>query len=742
MSTVTGDVVEDPAEGSSGEDPVSRVLPSGDEAGTAPGDRRFRPDVEGLRAIAVVLVVLYHASFPGLHGGFVGVDVFFVISGFVITGLLLRERSSTARTSLASFYGRRVRRILPAGTLVIVATVIAAYVVLGTVYGNPTAVAARWTAVFLANFHFAGIGTDYLNATLPPSPLQNFWSLAVEEQFYLVYPAIFLVMASVRSAVSLRARLVFILVPIILMSLLLSAVQTSSSPTAAFFSPFTRAWELALGALVAVATPTLLRLGRNTATLMTWVGLAAIGYAAVAYSSATAYPGTAVIVPVVGTALVIAGGTPVPAWGAESVLKLAPFQFFGRLSYSLYLWHWPILIIAAEYAGKNSLPFSQNLGWLALSLVASYATYRLIENPVRHAQALAKSKGLALGIGVVLIAISLVVATVALENHKPSKASTSTGVTGLIPSLTPDALKQAIADAPTIKVLPADLTPSLAGVRSDWGGPPPPCWPSFAQTSVPACVYGDPAGTHTMVLYGDSHAAMWFDAMNLTGELSHWRLIILTKGDCPTLDLAFRNPPGVGKPGGAFAACAEWHKFALARIQAIRPDVVIITQDPNLAPGDHSYPENQWQRATAAVIESLPVPASHVIVLGDIPQTAKSGPDCLARYPRNVQRCSGQNLPNIVSQNHAEASAATQTGARYIDVVPWFCSTICTGVVGHYQPYWDPYHITASYSMALGQALDYSINLAGFEAAPASGSTSTTASTATSPATPPTPRTG
>ncbi len=730
MSTVTGDVVEDPAEGSSGEDPVSRVLPSGDEAGTAPGDRRFRPDVEGLRAMAVVLVVLYHASFPGLHGGFVGVDVFFVISGFVITGLLLRERSSTARTSLASFYGRRVRRILPAGTLVIVATVIAAYVVLGTVYGNPTAVAARWTAVFLANFHFAGIGTDYLNATLPPSPLQNFWSLAVEEQFYLVYPAIFLVMASVRSAVSLRARLVFILVPIILMSLLLSAVQTSSSPTAAFFSPFTRAWELALGALVAVATPTLLRLGRNTATLMTWVGLAAIGYAAVAYSSATAYPGTAVIVPVVGTALVIAGGTPVPAWGAESVLKLAPFQFFGRLSYSLYLWHWPILIIAAEYAGKNSLPFSQNLGWLALSLVASYATYRLIENPVRHAQALAKSKGLALGIGVVLIAISLVVATVALENHKPSKASTSTGVTGLIPSLTPDALKQAIADAPTIKVLPADLTPSLAGVRSDWGGPPPPCWPSFAQTSVPACVYGD------------SHAAMWFDAMNLTGELSHWRLIILTKGDCPTLDLAFRNPPGVGKPGGAFAACAEWHKFALARIQAIRPDVVIITQDPNLAPGDHSYPENQWQRATAAVIESLPVPASHVIVLGDIPQTAKSGPDCLARYPRNVQRCSGQNLPNIVSQNHAEASAATQTGARYIDVVPWFCSTICTGVVGHYQPYWDPYHITASYSMALGQALGYSINLAGFEAAPASGSTSTTASTATSPATPPTPSSG
>ena len=740
MSTVTGDLVEDPAEGTSGADPVNRVLPSGDESGTAPGDRRFRPDVEGLRAIAVVLVVLYHASFPGLHGGFVGVDVFFVISGFVITGLLLRERSSTDHTSLASFYGRRVRRILPAGTLVIVATVIAAYVVLGAVYGNPTAVAARWTAVFLANFHFAGIGTDYLNATLPPSPLQNFWSLAVEEQFYLVYPAIFLVAASIRSAISLRARLVFILVPIILMSLLLSAVQTSTAPTAAFFSPFTRAWELALGALVAVATPTLLRLGRNTATVMTWVGLAAIGYAAFAYSSSTAYPGTAVIVPVVGTALVVAGGTPVPTWGAESVLKLAPFQFFGRLSYSLYLWHWPILIIAAEYAGKDSLPFHQNLGWLVLSLVASYATYRLVENPVRHAQALAKSKGLALGLGVVLIAISLVVATAALDGVFISKASTSTGVTGMIPSLTPDALIQAVADAPKIKVLPADLTPSLAGVRNDWGGPPPPCWPSYTQTSVPACVYGDPAGTHTMVLYGDSHAAMWFAAMKLRGEQSHWRLIILAKGDCPTVDLAFRNPPGVGTSAGAFAACAQWHTFAKARIQAIRPDVVIITQDPNLAPGDHLYPEAQWQRATAAVIKSLPVPASHVIVLGDIPQTRTSGPACLARFPRNVQRCSGPNAPEIVSQNRAEAHAAAQTGARYIDVVPWFCSTICTGVVGHYQPYWDPYHITESYSMVLGQALAYSINLPSFEATPTSSAPPTTASTATSPATQPTTR--
>jgi len=188
------------------------------EAGTAPGDRRFRPDIQGLRAVAVLLVVLYHAGFSGLSGGYVGVDVFFVISGFVITGLLLRERATSGRTSLFGFYGRRSRRIIPAATLVIVATVLLAYARLGIVIGNTTAGDARWTAFFLANFHFASIGTNYLTAQRPPSPLLNFWSLAVEEQFYLVYPTIFFLIAALRTRWSLHARLAIGLVVIIAVS--------------------------------------------------------------------------------------------------------------------------------------------------------------------------------------------------------------------------------------------------------------------------------------------------------------------------------------------------------------------------------------------------------------------------------------------------------------------------------------------------------------------------------------------
>jgi peptidoglycan/LPS O-acetylase OafA/YrhL len=208
--------------------------PSTDEAGTAPGDRRFRPDIQGLRAVAVLLVVFYHAGLHGLSGGYVGVDVFFVISGFVITGLLLRERGTSGRTSLIGFYGRRSRRIIPAATVVIIATVVLTYARVGVVFGAQTATDARWTAVFLANFHFASIGTDYLTAQLPPSPLQNFWSLAVEEQFYLVYPTLFLLVAGIRTRWSMQARLSICLAIVTAVSFTLSVVQTASSPTVAY----------------------------------------------------------------------------------------------------------------------------------------------------------------------------------------------------------------------------------------------------------------------------------------------------------------------------------------------------------------------------------------------------------------------------------------------------------------------------------------------------------------------------
>ena len=268
--------------------PPARELataPTQDEAGTPPGDRRFRPDVQGLRAVAVALVVLYHAGIPGVPGGFIGVDVFFVISGFVITGLLLREQQASGAISMLGFYARRCRRIIPAATVVILATTAAAYLVLGAVAGNGAADDGRWAAVFLSNFHFESVGTNYLTALSPPSPLQNFWSLSVEEQFYLVFPGLFLVVSSVSTRMSLRSRLTLMLAVVVACSFFWSITESATHPTTSYFSPFTRAWELALGALIALAGPWLHRIPEWWSSVVTWMGLGAIVVAALSIGS-------------------------------------------------------------------------------------------------------------------------------------------------------------------------------------------------------------------------------------------------------------------------------------------------------------------------------------------------------------------------------------------------------------------------------------------------------------------------
>ena len=694
-----------------------------DESGTAPGDRRFRPDIEGLRAVAVLLVVLYHAHLPGLRGGFVGVDVFFVISGFVITGLLLRERSSTEHTSLAHFYSRRIRRILPAATLVIVVTVVATYVVLGSLVGNPTAIDARWTSLFLANFHLASVGTDYLHATQAPSPLQNFWSLAVEEQFYLVFPGLVLLVASLRSSVPLRVRLGFALLPIIVMSLLLSIVQTTSSPAAAFFSPFTRAWELALGALVAVGTPALLKLPSRMAAVVTWVGLGGIVVSACWYSDATPYPGIAVALPVLGSALVIAGGTRHPPGGAETLLGWAPAQWTGRLSYSLYLWHWPILILAAEAAGHHDLPFIQNLGWLGLALAASIGSYYLVEQPVRHARALVGRHVRTAALGVLLIVLSLAVATVALKTQSATATGTTHSQSPSLISWSPEKLAAELRAAPQITQIPSNLSPPLADTRSNWPGPPKECSPTFGATSEPACVYGDIHASHTLVLYGDSHAWMWFDAMNLIGLVAHWQVVVLGKGDCPAADLAFINPDGWGTRGARFGACDSFHQFAMTRIAQIHPDLVVVSQNPDFAPGFQRYSPAVWQAGLTRAIHALPVRPDQIVVLGNIPHFPGAGPDCLNLHRTDVQACSGTNSSYVMSHNKAEQRAAVASGASYVDTTPWFCSTICTDIVGQFQPYWDGFHVTADYSIAVSRMLADSLALGARAIPPASPGT-------------------
>ncbi len=684
-----------------------RFLTSGDESGTAPGDRPFRPDVEGLRAVAVLLVVLFHAGVPGVSGGYIGVDVFFVISGFVITGLLLRERASSGRTSILAFYGRRCRRIIPAATLVIVVTVFFSYLLLGVGPGNRAADDGRWASVFLANFHFISTGTNYLSATQLPSPLQNYWSLAVEEQFYLVYPALFLLIASFRGRFPLRAKLAMGLTAVIAGSFALSVIQTSSNPVVAYFSPFTRAWELALGSLVAVATPWLLKLPSKLAVLATWTGLGAIVISALVFTSQTPYPGSLVAIPVVGAALVIGGGVRAASFGVELVLGLPPFRWLGRLSYSLYLWHWPALALAAQSTGKASLSVPANLGVVAISLLLAIVTYTAVENPIRHSRFFTRRRLASIGLGVTLSlgAFAIVSAQTVLANAASSPSDSPTLQQELAAL---SVVRERVAAGIRLTNLPSNLDPPISQATAYQG---PQCFVQDEQASVGACIFGPSTWTHTMVLYGDSHAAMWFPAIKAIAARAHWRLAYLAKSGCPDEMLPFGDPARDELP---WPACSQWHTFALNRINRLQPDLLIVTQELPVrfsATQRAYYTGRRWEQGLQDMFDSLRTPHTRVVILGNLPLS--DGPDCLSLHAHDVQACSSQpRTPAHVATNEAEQTVARQRGAQYIDVIPWLCEKTCPEIIGtHYLVYADSAHLNWKFALTLQGVLASALRL-------------------------------
>ncbi len=689
-----------------------RLLASGDEAGTAPGDRKFRPDVEGLRAVAVLLVVLYHAGVPRLTGGYVGVDVFFVISGFVITGLLLRERSGTGRTSILGFYARRVRRILPAATLVILATVAAAYVVLGVVSGNSVADDGRWAAVFLANFHFESVGTNYLTASLPPSPLQNYWSLSVEEQFYVVFPTLFLVVARLRGRLSLRTRLSVALGVVIVASYWLSVAQTASHPATAYFSPFTRAWELALGALVAVSTTWLKHLPARVAALLTWAGLAAIVYSAFAFDAQTAYPGSLVAIPVVGAGLIIAGGVAVPRWGVESVLGTGPAQWLGKRSYSLYLWHWPILVIAAEQVDKTSLPVGDNLILVVIAVLLSMATSHVVENPIRHWRLPTRTSVLA-GVALVLATVLALSLAIAVETAGPTHAQ-------VVPAANEQVVLDQVAAAAKITTVPKDLQPSLSGAAADWGGnyEELQCKAGLTQTNQVICPFGNPKSSDLMVVYGDSHALMWLPAFDAIAKAANMRLVMLAKSYCPAELVTIVSWPTWSDPGGPDTPCDQWHSWAVRWINVHKPDLLVITQENNYGEPNVGgslpaalFSNAQWKKGLHQLLASIHVPGMRRVFLGTTPFPLQGGPGCPAAHPDDVRTCSELPRNAVQPLNPVERATALAAGVEYVDPTPWFCSTTCTDIIDHYLVYWDMSHITATWSMYLENVLARALGL-------------------------------
>jgi peptidoglycan/LPS O-acetylase OafA/YrhL len=707
-------------------------------SGASPDEPRspsgeFRPELEGLRAVAVGLVLLYHANIPKIHGGYVGVDVFFVLSGFLITGLIVRELRATGRIDLPQFYARRARRLLPAAAVALAGTLVLSVIFLPPLRVPNVAGDAAAASLYVSNLRFAFQATDYLASEVAPSPLLHFWSLGVEEQFYLFWPALLLLVATAGSRLRGRdRRLGLAVVAVTAISFLVSLILTNVAQPWAFFSLPARAWELGLGALLALGAARLAVLPRLAGGALVAAGLALVALSGVILEQSTPFPGTAALLPTVGAALVIAGG----AAGAGSLpvrlLTLAPMRFLGRISYSLYLWHWPILVLPAA-AIEGSLPLVARLALIGASIAVATASQRWVEDPIRHGRFVGRKVGRTLALAgttslvVALLAVGVGSAAEASLPHgvalasndpnvlpadpiAPATPATSArpgGSTGSGGSVPPDSSARPPTPGGPV---PTDLRPSLAAVGDDApiiysDG----CHLDQATVEPKPCVFGDPASPTTVVLIGDSHAAQWFPAFNALATVEHWRLVTLTKSACTPADLTVYN----GNYKRAYTECDAWRAKAFEQIAAAHPALVVMAMSRSyiLVTGSTTATvverSDLWDAGIAASLGRLVGSADHVALIGDTPRSSTDPPACLSKHLDDVLACATPSKSAIDAKRiAADRALAAAAGATFVDPTSWVCPTEpCPAVIGNYLVFRDSHHLTTPFSTALARRM-------------------------------------
>lgn len=698
--------------------PGIRTNPTRLEAGPARAPHRgFRPDIEGMRAIAVVLVVLSHADIAGLAGGYVGVDVFFVVSGFLITALLLNELTMTGRISLATFYARRATRLLPASTVVLLFTVTASWMWMPATRFKSISLDAIYATIYGINWRLANEGVQYLNADAEPSPLQHFWSLAVEEQFYLVWPLLLLIFALIFG--KRRAPVIISLVLVVIASLTVSIMQTASSAPWAYFGAHTRAWELAIGAFLAVGAARLAGLPKALAAVTTWAGLAAIVVAAFLFTEETPFPGYAAALPVLGAAAIIAGGSAGSPHGVVALLRTWPFQQIGKYSYSWYLWHWPVLMIVPHILDvEPNIPL--NLGLATGALLLAIASYHLIENPARnHSWAKAKARrGIAVGLALSSLA-ALVAQVGAMKPPQLAKGDPAVDTTQMVATAADPLteLQRIITASVGTGELPANTTPRVQTARRD----KPAyydvnCHLEYVETVAPSeCAFGDPAGTRTVFLYGDSHAAHWFPAVDAIAKERGWKLLVRTKSACHAASVDVYSA-GLKR---AYTECPAWRDQVLAEIKQAKPYLVVVSSSANdgnpllnesggRLEGSATEVDPLWAKGWTGTFQAIKARRTRIVLIQDTPWPGHDAPECLAEHSRKISRCvapAGESIA-LPERQALVAATAKANGVSVIDPAPWFCAGgSCPSVVGNLLVWRDDDHITTKYATMLAPLL-------------------------------------
>ena len=673
----------------------------------------FRSDIQGLRALAVLAVILDHlVGWP--NGGFVGVDVFFVISGFLITGLLLREYETTGSISFSKFYRSRIRRIAPAATLVLVVTTASAWTVFNLSRFTSTAWDAVWAFFFAANWRFANVGTDYFQASGPVSPLQHYWSLAVEEQFYFVWPwlmlLVFVLVRRNRLEVKSVGRTVVgvTMVAIVASSFLWALWESANNPTWAYFSTFSRTWELGIGATIAVFAGAAKKIPTSVRSVLGWAGLIGILTSLFVVSDSVAFPAPWAALPVIATAMVIVantGGQQKYLWPLTNRVS----GYIGNISYSLYLWHFPVIILGTAIVG---IGLWQRWLFVAVFVLAAVYTYHLVEDPIRKSNWLKKPSGLHHGSsqkagrpGKPLISLSLLLvvstALVAIALIPPKTSSVSpvlpvadseeltadSAVPESLPLLS--GLESEISTALSATEWP-DLSPSLDDMLAkNIQAPSDVTWCGLHTVDESRCTWGDPNASHTAVIVGNSVSLTYVGALRSAfADGTDWQIISYGKFACQFMDKTLvPDETFTSMPEG----CATRSDEALEAINRLSPEIVFVSGLGTIANGG---------AITSSQLDKIDVPTKIVFLPG--PPIDKDVKDCYTKLSSPVDCVSTVDA----AWNPAEKQIANSRGDYFLDSRQWFCiDNSCPSFVGSVPTKLDDVHMTPEYASHIGPVI-------------------------------------